>query len=132
MAISRKQLVTLSRVARLDGQRLININTGKTLWAGLGNRSGLHSYADVTIREKWEKSGEGLVKKLLTLEPGTVVEIKGYQNKNRDTGTWVSMRKLTITDEAAPACYHLKAHRGGYACEACGMDLESSEVSSIF
>lgn len=130
MAISRQQLVTLARVARLDGDRLVV--AGKNLWPGLGNRSGLHSYADVVIREKWEKSGKGLVKKLLALEPGTVVEIHVFHNKTRDRGSWIHSRTVTITDAPAPKCYHLEANRGGYACEACDHDLESGEVSSIF
>lgn len=130
MAISSRQLRFLSRQARLDGDRLVV--AGKALWTGLGNRSGLHSHADTVIREKWEKSGRGLVKKLLALEPGTVVEVCIFRNKTRDRGTWSVARSVTITDDPMPPCYHLEANRGGYACEACGMDLESSEVSSIF
>lgn len=81
--------------AKGDGWRVI-IN-GKTAWAGLGNRSGLHDYQWVAIREKWEKSGARFVKnKLDTLKDGDVVEIQRFANITRDRGRWVFVKKLVV------------------------------------
>ncbi|MBT4189301.1 MAG: hypothetical protein HOE14_19080, partial [Gemmatimonadales bacterium] len=38
--------------------------SGKTVWAGLGNRSGLHGFATTLIDEKWEKSGPRFERKM--------------------------------------------------------------------
>lgn len=61
---------------------------GKTVWGGLGNRSGLHDYANVIIREKWKKSGERFMKKMRAAE-FTLIEIQVFQNINRDRGRWI-------------------------------------------
>lgn len=116
-------------MARLDGDRIVI--GGKNAWAGLGNRSGLHSYADTAIREKWERSGRGLVKKLLALEAGTTVEVHAFRNKTRDRGSWFRVRTLMVSDAPPPGCYHLKTSRDGCTCAACGADLESLDVTSI-
>ncbi len=77
---------------------------GKNIWPGLGNRSGLHSYADDMIREKWYKSGERFAKKLEKLPVGTEVELKRYKNISRDRGKWVTAGTVTIiaTSTTAP------------------------------
>ena len=75
----------------------------KTIWQGLGNRSGLHSFVDDLLREKWEKSGKRFENKLRNLiknsSKGDVFTIKKYENVvwksginkgkiNRDKGRW--------------------------------------------
>lgn len=76
-----------------DGER-VKID-GKTVWAGLGNRSGLHSYANTLLREKWEKSGARFQKKIEALPAGTKVELYRFRNINRDRGTWNLMKTVT-------------------------------------
>lgn len=68
----------------------------KTLWAGLGNRAGLHSYADELISDKWRKSGARFVKKLAALPSGTEVCIMQFRNVNRSRGRWVTVQRLTL------------------------------------
>ena len=76
-----------------DGNRVTI--AGKNVWAGLGNRSGLHSYADELTQEKWAKSGDRFMKKIEKLPAGTEVELKRYKNKNRDRGNWVTAGTVT-------------------------------------
>ena len=68
---------------------------GKNIWAGLGNRSGLHSYADKMIRDKWAKSGERFIKKIMNLPAGIEVELKRFQPTSRDRGNWITAGKVT-------------------------------------
>jgi hypothetical protein len=77
-----------------EGLRLVA--NGKTIWAGLGNRSGLHSYADELIRDKWEKSGFRLQKKLDNLPDGTEIEVKRFRNTTRDRGRWHTVKTLIV------------------------------------
>jgi len=70
---------------------------GKNIWVGLGNRSGLHSYADELTREKWAKSGDRFTKKIMNLPAGTEVELKRYQSASRDRGNWVTAGVVTTT-----------------------------------
>lgn len=69
---------------------------GKTAWGGLGNRSGLYDYANIAISEKWEKSKERFVKKLLSLPPGTLIEVKIFYNIDRNRGNWVTSYAETL------------------------------------
>ena len=69
---------------------------GKNIWPGLGNRSGLHSYGDDMVREKWYKSGDRFAKKLEKLPAGTEVELKRFKNTNRDRGKWITAGTVTI------------------------------------
>jgi hypothetical protein len=70
---------------------------GKTVWAGLGNRSGLHDFQFTVIREKWEKSGERFVKtKVEALKAGDTVEIQWFSNITRDRGRWISDLRFTV------------------------------------
>lgn len=89
----------LSDVAR-DGNKITFTPEGeekaKTLWAGLGNRSGLHSFAYELMSDKWKKSGERFQKRLAKLPAGLIV-IHEYRNKTRDRGGWVPVRKITLT-----------------------------------
>ncbi|MBK25098.1 MAG: hypothetical protein CME70_19525 [Halobacteriovorax sp.] len=70
---------------------------GKNIWPGLGNRSGLHSYADELIFDKWKKSGDRFAKKIDNLPAGTKVELKRFKNMNRDRGKWVTAVTVTTT-----------------------------------
>ena len=74
---------------------------GKTIWAGLGNRSGLHSYARTINADKWKKSGPRFAKKVDALAPGTVVELFRYAAINRDRGRWECDTVVTIQAPAA-------------------------------
>ena len=76
---------------------------GKNIWPGLGNRSGLHSYADEMVREKWYKSGDRFAKKLENLPVGTEVELKRFKNTNRDRGRWVTAGTVKIVATSATA-----------------------------
>jgi hypothetical protein len=67
-----------------------------TIWAGLGNRAGLHSYADTILREKWLKSGPRFVKKLDALPAGATVCVFDYRAINRDRGRWVCVRTFKV------------------------------------
>jgi len=77
--------------AATNGDRVVI--DGKTVWGGLGNRSGLHSYAQVAIDDKWKKSGPSFEKKLKTLE-ATKIEFQRFRNINRDRGRWVTYKTL--------------------------------------
>ena len=68
---------------------------GKNIWAGLGNRAGLHSYADEVINDKWYKSGERFTKKVMNLPAGTEVELKRFQSSSRGKGNWVTAGTVT-------------------------------------
>jgi hypothetical protein len=80
--------------AASNGDRVVFTPKGeekaKTLWAGLGNRAGLHSFACTLIYEKWGKSGERFMKKLDGLGAGTLA-IQQYRAKTRDAGRWVTV-----------------------------------------
>jgi len=90
-------IVTLENAAR-DGDRVIAIIDGKpsVLWAGLGNRTGLHSFASELLSEKWEKSGARFIAKVQALKPGTAVEILRFRNVTRDRGAWVRAVGLKV------------------------------------
>ena len=69
---------------------------GKNIWLGLGNCSGLHSFADTLLREKWEKSGERFEKKLDSMPSGVSVVLLDFVNVNRDRGNWLVARTVTL------------------------------------
>lgn len=131
MAITRRHLRELAAYAK-DGDRLITSTpdgTVKTAWGGLGNRSGLHSHADVMTRDKWEKSGKGLVKKLVALPPGSTVEVQQFRNKTRDRVAWHKVQTYHVDETPTPACYHLELDNHG--CKSCGVELDVYSVSPI-
>lgn len=68
----------------------------KTLWGGLGNRAGLHSFAYELLAEKWEKSGERFMKKLDKVEGGTV-QVLEFRNITRDRGRWLPARNIRLS-----------------------------------
>lgn len=97
---TQKYADTASRLknAAQDGDRIV-IN-GKTVWAGLGNRSGLHSYAQTVLNEKWNKSGARFMKNLdELLSPGAIVEVQMFRNIDRDRGKWVTQTKVKLNEK---------------------------------
>lgn len=92
----------LQRLATLaeDGDRLTYQPEGaekpKTLWAGLGNRAGLHSFQFTLLREKWQKSGARMLKRLGNLPEGTVINVLAFHNIDRDRGRWVKVMEVTL------------------------------------
>lgn len=127
MAITRGQIRKLSLEAK-EGSRLVV--DGKTIWAGLGNRSGLHSFAYTLLGDKWNKSGKGLIKKLIALPDGAKVEVQLFHNKTRDRGSWVHSHSVNVDNTPAPECYHLTVGKFG-DCEACGKALDDTVYSLI-
>jgi hypothetical protein len=71
--------------------------TGKNIWAGLGSRSGLHSYAGEVISDKWHKSGDRFTKNIMNMPAGTEVELKRFQSSSRGRGNWVIAGTVTTT-----------------------------------
>ena len=130
MTISKSQLKRLIYEASDEGDRLVA--DGKVIWPGLGNRSGLYDYARTVIREKWEKSSKGLLKKLFALEDGAIVEIQTFKNVTRDRGNWVRtgsviIRSVSADETALPGeekpkfscgCTSTVNNRGN--CDKCG------------
>ena len=76
-----------------EGYRIIH--KGKTIWGGLGNRAGLHSYADTIIGDKWRKSGPRFEKKLRKLTGD--FELHDYRSISRDKGRWVKIKTFKVT-----------------------------------
>lgn len=86
--------------AAKEGDRIVHVvePKPKTIWGGLGNRSGLHSYAYTLIREKWEKSGPRFVKKLdKIVQPGETFQLQQFQNIDRDRGRWVPVASYRVS-----------------------------------
>ena len=82
-----------------DGNRVVHVvePKPKTIWGGLGNRAGLHSYAYTIISDKWKKSSPRFIKKLgKIVQPGEVFQIQEFRNINRDRGRWVSVSLLRV------------------------------------
>lgn len=86
-------------LAAHDGDRVVHVvePKPKTIWGGLGNRSGLHSYAYTAISDKWKKSGERFGKKLgKIVQPGEKFQIQQFRNINRDRGRWAAVRTIEV------------------------------------
>jgi hypothetical protein len=90
------EIISLMQAARA-GHRLVHElqDTQKTLWPGLGNRAGLHSFAYELTEEKYRKGSERLRKKLTALTDGTIVVLM-YRAKSRDTGRWVKVHRFSV------------------------------------
>jgi hypothetical protein len=95
--LSESQIEFITEWARDNGERVVA--DGKTIWGGLGNRAGLHDYANTLMREKWEKSGPRFLKKLETME-ATKVELQEYREINRDRGFWKTVRNIIPNRDA--------------------------------
>lgn len=89
----QRQERDLIAYARDFGYRVIvkgdALKKDKTIWAGLGNRSGLHSYIPIAISERWNKSHKLFLKRIAEMPAGTVVEVHTFVNINRDRGRWI-------------------------------------------
>ncbi len=68
----------------------------QTIWGGLGNRAGLHSFAYTLMYEKWNKSGPRFVKKINALPAGTKLAVQDYCPTDRDRGRWVTRRRFDL------------------------------------
>lgn len=66
------------------------------LWDGLGNRAGLHSFANELLAKRWRKSGQRFLAKLAGLSDGTVVTSQRFHNITRDRGRWRNHGNLTL------------------------------------
>lgn len=83
--LTEQEKIQLSGNAKF-GDRIVI--AGKQVWAGLGNRAGLHSYAEVVLKERWEKSSKLFLKRLDEYTEGRI-EIYRFQNITRDRGRWI-------------------------------------------
>jgi hypothetical protein len=73
--------------AAQDGDRVV-VN-GKTIWGGMGNRAGLHSFQFELLNAKWKKSGPRFEAKIMKLKKGDTVEIFSFRNITRNRGIWM-------------------------------------------
>lgn len=89
---------SLLRHAAMEGHRVVVMegDRARMMWGGLGNRSGLHSYAGQLISEKWQAKGGRFQTKLERMVPGTKLEIREFRNVNRDRGRWVTVKAITL------------------------------------
>lgn len=88
--MTKTQIETLCNQAR-DGMRILAVVNGKTttLWAGLGNRAGLHGFAEELLSERWRKGSKRFISKLERLPKLAVVQVYWFRNVTRDRGRWV-------------------------------------------
>lgn len=93
------QIRALVAAAARNGDRIAWTPTGSakptTLWAGLGNRAGLGSFALTLAEEKWQKGSGRLVKKLDALGSGQLTVLV-FRNVTRDRGRWTTVRTFAI------------------------------------
>lgn len=92
--MKQAQIDQLSYAAQ-DGDRIVV--DGTTMWAGMGNRSGLYDQVAISIGEKYRKSWPRTAKKLATVV-GVLVEVKQFRNITRDRGRWVCLRSFVATE----------------------------------
>ncbi len=82
-----------------QGQRIFFTPAGeekrKRIWAGLGNRAGLHSFQYELLSEKWQKSGKRFMAKVDKLGPGEIT-IQQFVNTTRDRGRWETFYTETV------------------------------------
>ena len=74
------------------------VQNGKTIWGGLGNRSGLHDYADTVMNNKWKKSGPNFQKKVLGSSGD--FELHSFRNVTRDRGKWNKIGTVHVPKSA--------------------------------
>jgi len=101
-SVAKRQefIKTAIRFAQSGNRIVYQDANGKqtVLWPGLGNRSGLHSFANTLIDEKWAASGDRFQKKLTSLPAAGVLIMMRYQNVTRDRGKWVVVSKNAMYD----------------------------------
>lgn len=93
----KSQLIAYAK----EGCKIVALIDDKktTLWAGLGNRSGLHSFAYTLINEAYEKKSPRFLKRLDKLPSKATVEVYAYQNKTRDSGGWKLIDTISVVDD---------------------------------
>ena len=78
-----------------QGNRIVNEK--KNIWAGLGNRAGLHSYLSECLSEKWTKSGLRFLMKVDKLAvAGTHFVVQEFRNIDRLRGRWIEVMDLEV------------------------------------
>ena len=114
MKISRRQLRELIKEAMSpdpvqqilkwakEGGR-VTTAAGVLMWPGIGNRSGLHSYANELALEKWEEGGEYFTRQIEKLHPGHKIVLKRFKNVTRDRGKWITDKVVVLTEPPAGA-----------------------------
>jgi hypothetical protein len=87
--VSSKDLADLEDFAR-EGDRIMA--DGKAIYAGFGNRSGLHSYLSTVLADTFKKWPRAKAK----LEAGAFnsLEVLTFKNVNRDRGNWIRIRSI--------------------------------------
>jgi hypothetical protein len=85
--------------AAKQGDRVVA--DGKTIWVGLGNRSGLHDYQHEMTADKWNKSGKSFEKKLQT-NSYQKIQLQSFKNTTRDVGKWVTYKTIGVQQATAP------------------------------
>jgi hypothetical protein len=87
-----KESQRFEMIAR-DGDKVtVTVNgVEKTIWSGLGNRAGLHEFANELCYEKWIKSGERFLKKLASLKEGAKITAYTYRAISRERGRWIEV-----------------------------------------
>ena len=73
--------------AARNGHR-VTLN-GKQIWAGLGNRSGLHHFLHDILEEKFVKGRTRYAKILDGAKAGDEFTILEFVNETRDRGLWM-------------------------------------------
>jgi len=68
-----------------DGDRIVA--DGKTIYAGFGNRSGLHSYLQTALNDTFKKWPNA--KKKLEAGEFSKIEVLTFRNIDRDRGRWI-------------------------------------------
>lgn len=83
----------------LDDARWGNkiVLNGRAIWSGLGDRTSLYDYATQLLNDKWDKGGERLKKKLLSVNKyEDTVEVFSYFNTARYKGNWRKIRTYHV------------------------------------
>ena len=86
-----KYLPRLIDMAQYENVKIAAVVEDKevVLYKSIGNTSGLYSYVDTWMKEKWQRSGQRFSKRIAEhLAAGDRIVIYRYQNINRDRGGW--------------------------------------------
>ncbi len=69
---------------------------GKGVWAGLGNRSGLHSFVGIALSDAWDRRGARFVARLE--KSVGVATVLRFSNITRDRGRWVPIAEYRLKE----------------------------------
>lgn len=93
-------LMSEMRMSALSNEKVTILIKGeqkeKTLWAGIGNTSGLHSFAQTLINEKWDKQQGKIENKLKGLIEGDKLIFYSEEYITRDRRKYEKYRQITI------------------------------------